>query len=60
MFYLKFGWESNTKKVEDNLNFPTSIYFPSSRKRFKFYDILHSNGFAKKCNFGQIAVLKEK
>jgi hypothetical protein len=60
LFYLKFGWESNTKKVEDIHNFPTGIYFPSSNQRFRFYDFLHDDGFAENCNYGQIAVLKEK
>jgi hypothetical protein len=60
LFYLKFGWESNTKKVENILSFLTGIYLPSSDKRFRFYDFLHDDRFAKNCNSGQIAVLKEK
>jgi hypothetical protein len=59
LFYLKFGWESNTKKVEYILSFPMGIYLPSSDQRFRFYDYFHDDGFAENCNSGQIAVLKE-
>jgi hypothetical protein len=60
LFDLKFGWESNTKKVEDILIFPTGIYLPSSDQWFRFYDFLHDDGFAENCNSGQIAATTEK
>jgi hypothetical protein len=59
LFYLKFGWESNTKKVEDFTSFPMGIYLSSSDQRFRFYDFLHDDGFAENYNYEQIAVLKE-
>jgi hypothetical protein len=59
LFDLKFVWESNTKKVEDILSFPTGLYLPSSDQRFRFYDYLYDDGFAENYNSGQIAVLKE-
>jgi hypothetical protein len=59
LFDLKSAWESNTKKVEDIISFPTGLYLPSSDQRFRFYDYLHDDGFAENCNSGQIAVLKE-
>jgi hypothetical protein len=59
LFDLKSAWESNTKKVEDMLIFPTGLYLSSSDQRFGFYEVLHDDGFAENCNSGQIAVLKE-
>jgi hypothetical protein len=60
LFDLKFRWESNTKKVEGILIFPTGIYLPSSDQRFRFYDFLHDDGFIENCNSGQNAVTREK
>jgi hypothetical protein len=60
LFDLKFGWESNTIKVEDIHIFPTDIYLHSSDQRFRFYDFLHSDGFAENCNSGQTAAMREK
>jgi hypothetical protein len=59
LFDLKSIWESNTKKVEDILGFPTGLYLPSSNQRFKFYDYLYDDGFAENCNSGQTAVTRE-
>jgi hypothetical protein len=52
--------KSNTKKVHDILSFLMCINLPSSDQRFRFYDILHDDGFAENCDSEQIAVLKEK
>jgi hypothetical protein len=60
LFDLKSGWESNTKKVEDIHSFPTDIYLHSSDQRFRFYDLLHGDGFAENCNSGQTTVTREK
>jgi hypothetical protein len=60
LFYLKFDWESNTKKLEDSNIFPTDIYLPSFDQRFRFYDFLHDDGFAENCNFEQTTTTKEK
>jgi hypothetical protein len=60
LFYLKSGWESNTKKVEDFLRFPMGIYFPSSGQQFMRYDILQDGVVAENCISGQNAVAKEK
>jgi ABC-type transport system involved in Fe-S cluster assembly fused permease/ATPase subunit len=60
MFDQKSDWESNTKKVEDILNFLTDIYFSSSDQRFRCYDFLHDDGVFENCNSGQITMLKEK
>jgi hypothetical protein len=46
--------------VEDIHSFPTVIYLPSSDERFRFYDFLHIDGFAKNCNFGQTGAMREK
>jgi hypothetical protein len=59
LFDLKSAWESNTKKVEDILSFPTGLYLPSSDQRFRFYDYLHDDGFAENCNLGHTVVTRE-
>jgi hypothetical protein len=60
LLYLKFNWESNNKKVEDSTIFPMAIYLPSSDQWFRFYDYLHDNRFAKNCNSGRTAAMREK
>jgi hypothetical protein len=57
---LKYGWELNTKKVEDIHSFPMFIYLHSSDQQFRFYDFLHGDGFAENCNSGQTAVTERK
>jgi hypothetical protein len=57
---LKYGWELNTKKVEDIHSFPMFIYLHLSDQQFRFYDFLHGDGFAENCNSGQTAVTREK
>jgi hypothetical protein len=59
MFYHKFDWESNTRKVEDSTSFPTGIYLPSSDQWLRFYDFLNSDGFTENCNSGQTAATRE-
>jgi hypothetical protein len=39
LFYLKSGWESNTKKVENDSIFLTRIYLSSSDQCFRRYDL---------------------
>jgi hypothetical protein len=60
LFDLKYGWESNTKKVEDIHIFPTGIYLHSSDQRFRFYDFFNGDRFAENCNSRQTAVMREK
>jgi hypothetical protein len=60
LLYLKSDCESNTKKVEDFLIFPTVIYLPSSDQRFRRYDFLQDGGVAENCISGQIAAVKEE
>jgi hypothetical protein len=60
LFHLKSDWVSNTKKVEDIQIFPMGIYLSSFDQQFRFYDILHGDGFAENCYSGQPAATSEK
>jgi hypothetical protein len=51
LLYLKFDWESNTKKVEDSTSYATGIYLPSSDQRFKHYDIYARQRIYRKLQF---------
>jgi hypothetical protein len=39
-------------QIEDSNRFPMGIYLPSSDQCFRFYDVLHDDGFAENYNSG--------